>query len=86
MKTVNVVSSNDGALKHEIDVLNRRINDLKLENSNYQSMLRNAKSTEKVIVREYHDGNSYGMNSSDVEKLALRNAALELELKRLLDS
>lgn len=48
-------------------------------------MLRNAKSTEKVIVKEFHDNNAYGMSAKEVEDLALRNAALELELKRLLD-
>lgn len=49
-------------------------------------MLKSAKNTEKVIVKEYHDGNAYGMSAKEVEDLALRNAALELELKRLLDN
>ena len=57
-----------------------------MENNKYQTMLKSAKNTEKVIVKEYHDGNAYGMSAQEVEDLALRNAALELELKRLLDS
>lgn len=58
---------------------------MKIENEKYQTMLRNAKSTEKVIVKEIHDTNAYGMSAKEIEDLALRNAALELELKRLLD-
>lgn len=49
-------------------------------------MLKSAKSTEKVIVKEFHDGHAYGMSAKEIEDLSLRNAALELELKRLLDS
>lgn len=59
---------------------------MKIENEKYQTMLRNAKSTEKVIVKEIHDTNAYGMSAKEIEDLALRNAALELELKRLLEN
>lgn len=45
-------------------------------------MLKSAKNTEKVIVKEYHDGNSYGMNAKEVEDLVRRNTALEQEVKR----
>lgn len=58
---------------------------MKNETLKYQNLLRSAKSTEKVIVKEIHDGNSYGMSEMEIENLALRNAALELELKRLLE-
>lgn len=86
MKTTNIVHHSDDNLKQEIAILNQRINDLKIENDKYQQMLRNAKSTEKVIVKEFHGDNAYGMSAKEIEDLALRNVALELELKKLLDS
>lgn len=63
MKNINVTSNNDGVLRQEIDILNQRIGDLKLENEKYIKLLHSAKSTEKVIVKEYHDGNAYGMSA-----------------------
>ncbi len=85
VKTTNIVHHGDQNLKQEIAILNQRIQDLKIENDKYQSMLKSAKSTEKVIVKEIHDGQAFGMSAKEIEQLALRNAALELELKRLLD-
>lgn len=51
-KTVNVIKQDDSHFRQEIDLLNRRISDLKAENDKYQVLLRNAKTTEKVIVKE----------------------------------
>lgn len=53
--TTTVVHGNDEHYKQEIAILNSRINELKQENLKYQDLLRNAKTTEKVIVKEYHD-------------------------------
>lgn len=49
-------------------------------------MLKNAKSTEKVIVKEHYGNNPYGLSSQEIEDLAHRNVVLELELKRHLDN
>lgn len=73
-------------LRSELDILNRRIEDLKIENSKYQTMLKSAKSTEKVIVKEHYGNNPYGMSAQEIENLAQRCVTLELELKRMMDS
>ena len=55
-KTTNIIHHGDENLRQENAILNQRIQDLKIENDKYQSMLKSAKSTEKVIVKEFHDG------------------------------
>ena len=55
--------NNEANLRSEIDILNQRINDLKTENTKYQSILKSAKSTEKVIVKEHYGNNPYGLST-----------------------
>lgn len=54
---------------------------MKNENTKYQTMLKGAKNTEKVIIKEYHDGNTYGMSGKEIQDLAQRNSVLEHELR-----